>query len=118
MAIQFITHDIGVVARMCDRVAVMYAGRIVECGPVAAVFDSPSHPYTQALIASVPKMTGSRSDRLYTIEGQPPPLMNLPVGCRFAARCPYAERRCEEAYPPSFSVGPEHTADCWRLAAE
>ena len=117
MAILFITHDFGVVARMCDRVAVMYAGRIVECGPVAQVFDNPSHPYTQALIASVPKMTGS-AKRLYTIEGQPPPLMDLPVGCRFAARCPHAERRCEEAYPPSFPVGAEHTADCWRLAAE
>ena len=118
MAILFITHDFGVVARMCDRVAVMYAGRIVECGPVAELFDNPSHPYTQALIASVPKMTGSRSKRLYTIDGQPPPLMNLPVGCRFAARCPYAERRCEEAYPGSFAVGADHTADCWRLAPE
>ena len=116
MAILFITHDFGVVARMCDRVAVMYAGRIVECGPVAQVFDSPSHPYTQALIASVPKMTGS-TERLYTIEGQPPSLMDLPVGCRFAPRCPHAERRCVEAYPASFTVGAEHTADCWRLAA-
>jgi oligopeptide/dipeptide ABC transporter ATP-binding protein len=116
MAILFITHDFGVVARMCDRVAVMYAGRIVECGPVTQVFDNPSHPYTQALIASVPKMTGATSKRLYTIEEQPPSLMNLPVGCRFAARCPYAERRCEEAYPDSFAVGADHIADCWRLA--
>jgi oligopeptide/dipeptide ABC transporter ATP-binding protein len=116
MAILFITHDFGVVARMCDRVAVMYAGRIVECGPVAEVFDSPSHPYTQALIASVPKMTG-KTERLYTIEGQPPSLMDLPVGCRFAPRCPYAEARCEAAYPRSFEVGAEHTADCWRLTA-
>jgi oligopeptide/dipeptide ABC transporter ATP-binding protein len=116
MAILFITHDFGVVARMCDRVAVMYAGRIVECGPVAEVFDSPSHPYTQALIASVPKMTG-KTERLYTIEGQPPSLMDLPVGCRFAPRCPHAEPRCEAAYPPSFGVGEEHTADCWRLRA-
>jgi oligopeptide/dipeptide ABC transporter ATP-binding protein len=117
MAILFITHDFGVVARMCDRVAVMYAGRIVECGPVAEVFDSPSHPYTQALIASVPKMTGS-TKRLYTIEGQPPSLMDLPVGCRFAPRCPHAERRCLESYPASFAVGEEHTADCWRLTAQ
>jgi oligopeptide/dipeptide ABC transporter ATP-binding protein len=116
MSILFITHDFGVVARMCDRVAVMYAGRIVECGPVAAVFDNPSHPYTQALIASVPKMTGG-AKRLYTIEGQPPSLMDLPVGCRFADRCPYAEQRCLDAYPDSFEVGAEHTADCWRLAA-
>ena len=116
MAILFITHDFGVIARMCDRVAVMYAGRIVECGPVAEVFEHPSHPYTQALIASVPKMTGT-TGRLYTIEGQPPSLMDLPAGCRFAARCAQAELRCREAYPPSISVGAEHTADCWRAAA-
>jgi oligopeptide/dipeptide ABC transporter ATP-binding protein len=117
MAILFITHDFGVVARMCDRVAVMYAGRIVECGPVGEVFERPSHPYTQALIASVPKMTGA-VDRLYAIEGQPPSLMDLPVGCRFAARCAFSERRCEEAYPPSFEVGMAHTADCWRMTAQ
>jgi len=116
MAILFITHDFGVVARMCDRVAVMYAGRIVECGPVRAVFDHPSHPYTQALIASVPKMTGT-TERLATIEGQPPSLMDLPAGCRFAARCPHAEQRCHDTYPHAFAVGAEHTADCWRLAA-
>ena len=116
MAILFITHDFGVVARMCDRVAVMYAGRIVECGPVAEVFDNPSHPYTQALIASVPKMTGSTT-RLYTIEGQPPSLMDLPVGCRFAPRCPHVEERCENSYPPSFTVGAAHTVDCWRMTA-
>ena len=79
MAILFITHDFGVVGRMCDRVAVMYAGRIVECGPVRQIFEAPSHPYTQALIASVPKMTGAVG-RLTTIEGQPPSLMDLPVG--------------------------------------
>jgi oligopeptide/dipeptide ABC transporter ATP-binding protein len=115
MAILFITHDFGVVARMCDRVAVMYAGRIVECGPVRDVFEHPSHPYTQALIASVPKMTGTL-ERLYTIEGQPPSLMDLPIGCRFAPRCPYADQRCLEAYPGSFPAGDGHTADCWRLA--
>ena len=107
--------NLGIVARMCDRVAVMYAGRIVECGPVADVFENPSHPYTQALIASVPKMTGS-AERLYTIEGQPPSLMDLPAGCRFAPRCAYAEERCRETYPGSVRVGPEHTADCWRAA--
>ncbi len=115
MAILFITHDFGVVARMCDRVAVMYAGRIVECGPVREVFENPSHPYTQALIASVPKMEGT-DGRLRTIEGQPPSLMNLPVGCRFADRCAVAEARCREAYPATFQVGADHTADCWRLA--
>ena len=116
LAILFITHDFGVVARMCDRVAVMYAGRIVECGPVDQVFDNPSHPYTQALIASVPKMTET-AQRLYTIEGQPPSLMDLPAGCRFAPRCPYADTRCRDVYPDTCTVGPRHTADCWRLAA-
>ena len=114
MAILFITHDFGVVARMCDRVAVMYAGRIIECGPVAQIFENPSHPYTQALIASVPKMTGG-TKRLYTIEGQPPSLMDLPEGCRFAPRCPHVAERCLAEYPASFAVGREHTADCWRL---
>ena len=114
-AILFITHDFGVVARMCDRVAVMYAGRIVECGPVARVFEHPSHPYTRALIASVPKMTGPIG-RLTTIEGQPPSLMDLPKGCRFAARCGQADDRCRQDYPTSFEVGPDHGADCWRLA--
>ena len=114
MAILFITHDFGVVARMCDRVAVMYAGRIVETGPVHQVFDNPAHPYTQALIASVPKMR-QQVDRLQTIEGQPPALFDLPQGCRFMPRCPVAEARCEVTYPSSFSVGREHMADCWRL---
>ncbi|MDA1098068.1 MAG: ABC transporter ATP-binding protein [Proteobacteria bacterium] len=114
MAILFITHDFGVVARMCDRVAVMYAGRIVETGPVRDVFNNPSHPYTQALIASVPKMQRSAA-RLHTIEGQPPVLSDLPAGCRFEARCPYAEARCRAAYPDSFTVGAGHAASCWRL---
>jgi len=116
MAILFITHDFGVVARMCDRVAVMYAGRIVECGPVRQIFEAPAHPYTRALIASVPAMSGP-AGRLSTIEGQPPSLMDLPVGCRFAARCAHAEPRCRDAYPGTFRVGDDHTADCWRLAA-
>jgi oligopeptide/dipeptide ABC transporter ATP-binding protein len=114
MAILFITHDFGVVGRMCDRVAVMYAGRIVECGPVRQIFEAPQHPYTRALIASVPKMTGPVG-RLTTIEGQPPSLMDLPVGCRFASRCALVEQRCLDAYPGTVRVGPEHTADCWKV---
>ena len=114
MAILFITHDFGVVARMCNRVAVMYAGRIVECGPVAQIFERPSHPYTQALIASVPTMSRA-TGRLTTIDGQPPSLMDLPPGCRFAPRCAHADPRCRDAYPSTFTVGAEHAADCWRL---
>ena len=115
MAILFITHDFGVVGRMCDRVAVMYAGRIVECGPVRQIFEAPSHPYTRALIASVPKMTGA-GGRLTTIEGQPPSLMDLPPGCRFASRCSLVEQRCLDAYPAMVRVGTDHTADCWKVA--
>jgi oligopeptide/dipeptide ABC transporter ATP-binding protein len=114
VGILFITHDFGVVARMCDRVAVMYAGRIVESGPVRDLFDNPAHPYTRALIASVPKMT-QQIERLYSIEGQPPTLDDLPPGCRFTPRCPFADERCRDAYPPSYVVNTGHTADCWRL---
>lgn len=117
MGLLFITHDFGVVARMCDRVAVMYAGRIVETGPVRDVFDKPAHPYTQALIASVPKMR-ERVDRLFSIDGQPPALSDLPVGCRFENRCPHAESRCREVYPQTFTVGTTHSASCWRLDAD
>jgi oligopeptide/dipeptide ABC transporter ATP-binding protein len=115
MAILFITHDFGVVGRMCDRVAVMYAGRIVECGPVKQIFEAPQHPYTRALIASVPRMTGP-AGRLTTIEGQPPSLMDLPQGCRFASRCSLVEQRCLDAYPGTVQVGQDHTADCWKVA--
>jgi len=113
MAIIFITHDFGVVARMCDRVAVMYAGRIVEQGSVRQIFNNPSHPYTEALLASVPKLE-EPTDRLYSIEGQPPLLSNLPAGCRFAPRCQYARPICTGQYPPSFTVEETHVADCWR----
>jgi len=114
LAIIFITHDFGVVARMCDRVAVMYAGRIVEQGPVRDIFDHPSHPYTEALIASVPKLE-EQVDWLYSIDGQPPLLMNLPEGCRFAPRCPAARDQCTTEYPSTYNAGDNHTADCWRM---
>jgi oligopeptide/dipeptide ABC transporter ATP-binding protein len=114
LAIIFITHDFGIVAKMCDRVMVMYAGRVVETGPVRAIFNHPSHPYTQALLNSVPVME-ERPERLYAIEGQPPALWNLSAGCRFAPRCAYAEARCEQEYPPDFTVDDGHSANCWRL---
>jgi oligopeptide/dipeptide ABC transporter ATP-binding protein len=111
----FITHDFGIVARMCDRVAVMYAGRVVESGPVRALFKAPRHPYTEALMASVPRME-TRVHRLPSIEGQPPALHRLPQGCRFAARCRYADDRCRTEYPPTFAVGAAHEAACWKAA--
>ena len=116
MAILFITHDFGVVARICDRVAVMYAGRIVECGPVAEVFERPAHPYTQALISAVPGLTGERG-RLATIDGQPPSLMDLPVGCRFESRCVHANELCRASYPTAVTMALDHTASCWRCEA-
>jgi oligopeptide/dipeptide ABC transporter ATP-binding protein len=114
LALIFITHDFGIVAKMCDRVLVMYAGRAVETGPVRDIFNHPSHPYTQALLRSVPSMDED-VERLYSIEGQPPALWDLPPGCRFAARCPHADDRCRAEYPPSYNVGEGHTADCWLL---
>ena len=111
-ALMFITHDFGIVAKMCDRVAVMYAGRIVEEGDVRQIFDSPSHPYTEALINAVPKFEQS-VERLYAIDGQPPALWDLPDGCSFAPRCPHVHERCHEEYPPSVTVGDGHTAACW-----
>jgi oligopeptide/dipeptide ABC transporter ATP-binding protein len=117
LSIIFITHDFGIVAKMCDRVIVMYAGRIVESGPVREIFNRPSHPYTQALLHSVPSMEQD-IERLYSIEGQPPALWDLPPGCRFAVRCPYADDRCREEYPPSFTLSDGHFADCWKLERE
>jgi oligopeptide/dipeptide ABC transporter ATP-binding protein len=111
----FITHDFGIVARMCDRVAVMYAGRIVESGPVRVIFREPRHPYTEALMASVPRLDETVK-RLPSIEGQPPALHRLPAGCRFAPRCAYADERCRREYPPTFALGPAHEAACWRIA--
>jgi oligopeptide/dipeptide ABC transporter ATP-binding protein len=112
LAVIFITHDFGIVAKMCDRVMVMYAGRAVESGPVRDIFNRPSHPYTQALLSSVPSMDED-VDRLYSIGGQPPALWDLPKGCRFAARCQYAEDRCRHEYPPAVTVSEGHTAACW-----
>ena len=111
-AIIFITHDFGIVARMCDRVAVMYAGRIVEQSGVEDMFDYPAHPYTEALLQSVPDLDAD-VDTLPSIDGQPPSLDALPVGCAFAPRCIHAYERCEE-YPPEFVVAPGHTSRCWR----
>lgn len=112
VGIIFITHDFGIVAKMCDRVAVMYAGKIVEQGDVRQIFNNPSHPYTEALIRSVPKME-EKAQRLYAIPGQPPALFDLPTACAFAPRCPYAMEKCHQEYPPIFDVGDGQTSACW-----
>ena len=111
-AIIFITHDFGIVARMCDRVAVMYAGRFVEQADVEQLFDNPSHPYTEALLRSVPDLD-TDVDLLPSIEGQPPSPDDLPEGCAFAPRCPFVFDKCSE-YPPEFPIAPGQIARCWR----
>jgi oligopeptide/dipeptide ABC transporter ATP-binding protein len=112
LALIFITHNLGIVAKMCDRVAVMYAGRMVESGPVKTIFDRPAHPYTRALLESIPRM-GDARQRLTAIDGQPPDLARLPSGCSFAPRCPDAIDRCRVEAPPEVTVGPIHGARCW-----
>jgi oligopeptide/dipeptide ABC transporter ATP-binding protein len=108
----FITHNIGIVAKMCDTVGVMYAGRVVERAPVRTIFNQPAHPYTEALLRAVPKLT-ERTERLWSIEGQPPDLASLPPGCPFQPRCPKAEARCHSEIPPEFHVGDNHYTRCW-----
>jgi oligopeptide/dipeptide ABC transporter ATP-binding protein len=116
VALLFITHNLGIVAKMCDRVAVMYAGRIVEQGSVRQIFRQPRHPYTQALLSSIPKL-GSR-DPLYAIPGTPPDLADLPGGCAFHPRCPHVWDRCRLDEPPETPAdGPDHLARCWLVGA-
>jgi len=112
LALIFITHNLGIVAKMCDRVAVMYAGRMVEAGPVKEIFDAPAHPYTRALLESIPRMGDSRR-RLTAIDGQPPDLAALPTGCAFHPRCPDVMERCREEAPPDVTVSPAHFGRCW-----
>jgi oligopeptide/dipeptide ABC transporter ATP-binding protein len=113
LALIIVTHDFGVAARLCARVFVMYAGCIVEQGTVRQIFDNPRHPYTQALLASIPGARENTGKRLRTIEGQPPDLGALPRGCAFAARCPQAMPRCRAEAPPDLVVEDRHSARCW-----
>jgi oligopeptide/dipeptide ABC transporter ATP-binding protein len=113
MAVLLITHDLGIVAGRADRVAVMYAGEIVEEAPTASLFARPSHPYTQGLFASIPRLSGPVS-RLNPIPGTVPPASAWPSGCRFRPRCPYAFERCVEE-PALLPVAPEHRGRCWLL---
>ncbi len=115
-AIVIVTHDLGVIRRVCDRVAIMYSGRIVEEGPVEAVFEAPRHPYTQALLASIPKLDGAEVT-LRSIPGQVPNLAELGDFCAFADRCPAAIARCRQTAPAETRAGREHRVFCW-LAEE
>ncbi|MFN0186114.1 MAG: ABC transporter ATP-binding protein, partial [Aquabacterium sp.] len=107
-----ITHDMGVAASICQRVAVMYAGRIVEIGDVRRIYRSPAHPYTQALLEAIPHL-GRRRGRLQAIAGQPPSLIDPPAGCRFAPRCPRRSAQCDTAYPPVQTQPDGHQVACW-----
>jgi peptide/nickel transport system ATP-binding protein/oligopeptide transport system ATP-binding protein len=115
LAVLLITHDLGVVAEVADRVAVMYTGKIVEESPVEELFARPKHPYTEGLLRSVPKLTAEhvlKLERLETIEGTVPSPTNLPPGCHFAPRCPYRMQRCVEGEIPLYPIGDEVTARC------
>jgi oligopeptide/dipeptide ABC transporter ATP-binding protein len=115
MAVMLITHDLGIVAGQADRVAVMYAGQVVECAPTPELFDRPGHPYTEGLLASVPRLDRPRA-RLHAIPGQVPAATAWPAGCRFHPRCPHAWDRCRAEEPPLLDVAPGHTARCWLVA--
>lgn len=110
-AIILISHDLGVVAGLCERVLVMYAGQIVEAAPVGALYARPRHPYTLGLLDSVPRLDAARS-RLTSIDGQPPDLLAPPAGCAFAPRCRFAMKVCEDA-PPLLAAGQDHLSRCW-----
>jgi oligopeptide/dipeptide ABC transporter ATP-binding protein len=112
----FITHNLGIVAKMCDQVAVMYAGRLVESGPVGRIYNAPAHPYTRALLESIPRLGDSRK-RLTAIDGQPPDPIALPGGCAFHPRCPKVMERCRVEAPPELRVAASHTSRCWLSSA-
>jgi peptide/nickel transport system ATP-binding protein len=116
-AIILITHDLGVVAEVCDEVAVMYAGEIVERADVAELFAAPQHPYTVGLLGSIPRLD-RRASHLATIEGMVPNMTRPPDGCRFAARCPFAETACTKAPPQLRELMPGHWSRCLRAPLE
>ena len=114
-SILLITHNLALVASLCSRVLVMYAGRIVEEGPTASIFDQPQHPYTWLLLRSIPRLDSAEGERLMAIEGQPPNPRELPSGCKFHPRCPFAIERCSVDEPPLAEIAPGHKARCWVL---
>lgn len=117
----FITHDLGVVAELCDRVAVMYLGQIVEEAHIYDLFEKPKHPYTQGLIQSIPQMDGDRNRDLHVIQGTVPSLDNVPAGCRFAPRCQFADELCHTKSPELRALGVNQNVRCWhaeRIAEE
>jgi len=114
VAMIFVTHDLGIVARICDKVAVMYAGRIVEEAGTRELFNNPRHPYTAALMGCLPKLEAGQ-ERLASIPGQPPELSDLPTGCSFAPRCPESMDICSHEYPRETAVSDGHRVNCWLM---
>ncbi|WP_448576413.1 ABC transporter ATP-binding protein [Thermomicrobium sp.] len=112
-ALILITHDLGVVAGMTDRINVMYAGHIVETAPTEELFENPKHPYTVGLLNSIPRLDAPRKERLNPIRGLPPDLIDLPDMCPFVPRCDFAREKCSEKNPPLFDVNPVHRSACW-----
>lgn len=116
MSVLFITHDMGVVSRLCHNVKVMYLGQIVEEAPVKELFADPGHPYTQGLLSCIPHLRVKRGRELPTISGVVPPLSQIPSGCHFCTRCPMADDRCRTLQPPMMEISPEHRVKCWKYA--
>lgn len=114
-AVILVTHDLGVVAEVADRIQVMYAGEIVETGSSRDIFYKPKHPYTWALLRSVPKLSTENKSELYSLKGTPPDLLDPPKGCAFAARCEYCMNICREKSPEFTTITSEHQAACWLL---
>lgn len=115
MGVILITHDLAVVAEMCARVVVMYLGQIVEEADVNSIFDNPKHPYTIGLLKSIPKIEDSKDERLYMIKGMVPLLNQIPTGCRFAPRCPYATEKCKTEMPELKEISDSHKVRCWAV---
>ena len=118
MGIIFITHNLGVVADICDKVSVMYAGKIVEQGPVDDIFYEPAHPYTKGLLRSMPRVDAKSYERLIPIEGTPVDMLNPPEGCPFAPRCEHCMKICLKKMPPYVEVGEKHRSACWLRVQE
>ena len=118
MGIIFITHNLGVVAEICDKVSVMYAGKIVEQGPVDDIFYRPGHPYTMGLLRSMPRVDAESYERLIPIEGTPVDMLNPPEGCPFAPRCEHCMKICLQKMPPYVELGDKHRAACWLRVQE
>ena len=118
MGIIFITHNLGVVAEICDKVSVMYAGKIVEQGPVDDIFYKPGHPYTVGLLRSMPRVDAESYERLIPIEGTPVDMLNPPEGCPFAPRCEHCMKICLKQMPPYVEIGEDHRSACWLRVQE